>query len=122
MLYMLVLFVLLFFNFQLLCLPFFPGMETIFRGKMTLKLEAEKLEREKSLMQYHHLRNQVNPHFLFNTLTSLDGLIVSDPELASQFVRHLSKCTAMFWSIRKTKWCRCKQNWILYSITLPYCK
>lgn len=47
--------------------------------------------RERSLMQYQHLKNQVNPHFLFNTLTSLDGLILSDPELASQFVRHLSK-------------------------------
>ena len=42
-------------------------------------------------MQYHHLKNQVNPHFLFNTLTSLDGLIKSNPSLASDFVQHLSK-------------------------------
>jgi LytS/YehU family sensor histidine kinase len=37
------------------------------------------------------LKNQVNPHFLFNTFSSLDGLIQTDPDLASDFVRHLSK-------------------------------
>lgn len=91
LLYMLILFVLLFLNFGFYAYQFFLQWKHSSEEKMTLKLEAEKLEREKSLMQYHHLRNQVNPHFLFNTLTSLDGLIVTDPELASQFVRHLSK-------------------------------
>jgi sensor histidine kinase YesM len=91
LLYMLVLFVLLFLNFSFYAYKFFQQWKASSEEKTTLKLEAEKLEREKALMQYHHLRNQVNPHFLFNTLTSLDGLIVSNPELASQFVRHLSK-------------------------------
>jgi sensor histidine kinase YesM len=91
LLYMLVLFVLLFLNFGFYAYRFFQEWKQSSEERMALKLQAEKLEREKSLMQYHHLRNQVNPHFLFNTLTSLDGLIVSDPELASQFVRHLSK-------------------------------
>lgn len=91
LLYMLVLFVLLFLNFSFYAYRFFQEWKQSSEEKMALKLEAEKLEREKSLMQYHHLRNQVNPHFLFNTLTSLDGLIVTNPELASQFVRHLSK-------------------------------
>jgi two-component system, LytTR family, sensor kinase len=59
--------------------------------KGRLKLMAAKLEREKTMMQYHHLRNQVNPHFLFNTFSSLDGLIRTDPGLASEFVKHLSK-------------------------------
>ena len=56
-----------------------------------LQIQTARLEREKSMMQYHHLKNQVNPHFLFNTLTSLDGLIKSNPALASDFVQHLSK-------------------------------
>ncbi len=56
-----------------------------------LLVKAAELEKEKFTMQYHHLRNQVNPHFLFNTLSSLDGLIHTDPELASDFLRHLSK-------------------------------
>lgn len=56
-----------------------------------LQVQTVKLEKEKTMMQYHHLKNQVNPHFLFNTLTSLDGLIKSNAPLASDFVQHLSK-------------------------------
>lgn len=56
-----------------------------------LQVQTVKLEKEKTMMQYHHLKNQVNPHFLFNTLTSLDGLIKSNSSLASDFVQHLSK-------------------------------
>ena len=56
-----------------------------------LQVKAAQLEKEKSLMQYHHLKNQVNPHFLFNTLSSLDGLVQTDPALASDFIRHLSR-------------------------------
>lgn len=54
-------------------------------------VRAERLEKENAQMQYHHLKNQVDPHFLFNTLTALDSLVKSDPELASQFIGHLSK-------------------------------
>lgn len=59
--------------------------------KSKLALQAAQLEKDSSMMRYHHLKNQVNPHFLFNTLTSLDGLIQVNPALASDFVRHLSK-------------------------------
>lgn len=52
---------------------------------------TEKLEKEKLRMQYHHLKNQVDPHFLFNALTSLDSLVKSDPDLASRFINHLSR-------------------------------
>jgi LytS/YehU family sensor histidine kinase len=56
-----------------------------------LQVQTAQLEKERLMMQYHHLKNQVNPHFLFNTLTSLDGLIQTNAELASEFVRHLAK-------------------------------
>ncbi len=59
--------------------------------KAKLQVEAAELQKEKSLMQYHHLKNQVNPHFLFNAFTSLDGLIQTNPTVASEYVRHLSK-------------------------------
>lgn len=49
------------------------------------------VQMEKAQMQYHHLKNQVNPHFLFNALTSLDTLVKTDSELASQYINHLSK-------------------------------
>lgn len=70
---------------------FFREWRKSVEEKALLQVQAANLEKEKSMMQYHHLKNQVNPHFLFNTFTSLDGLIQTNPQLASEFVRHLSK-------------------------------
>lgn len=69
----------------------FLKYRTTSEEKSKLALQAAQLEKDSSMMRYHHLKNQVNPHFLFNTLTSLDGLIQVNPALASDFVRHLSK-------------------------------
>lgn len=60
------------------------------RWKDSLVL-AERLEKEKSQVQFDNLKNQLNPHFLFNALTSLNSLIFEDQKLASQFLQHLSK-------------------------------
>ena len=54
-------------------------------------VQTERLEKEKSMMRYHNLKNQVNPHFLFNSLSSLQSLVKSNPDLASQYISHLSK-------------------------------
>ncbi len=54
-------------------------------------LRAERLEKEKAQVQFENLKNQLNPHFLFNALTSLNSLIREDPELASKFLQQLSK-------------------------------
>ncbi|GAA4447421.1 hypothetical protein GCM10023189_03830 [Nibrella saemangeumensis] len=54
-------------------------------------VRAARLEKEKSQVQYDNLKNQLNPHFLFNSLSSLDGLIEENPALARQFLRQLSK-------------------------------
>jgi two-component system, LytTR family, sensor kinase len=69
----------------------FLKQKKVSEERSRLQVMAVQLEKEKSMMQYHHLKNQVNPHFLFNTLTSLDGLVQTDPALASDFIRHLSK-------------------------------
>lgn len=52
---------------------------------------AERLEKEKTQVQFDNLKNQMNPHFLFNALSSLNSLIKSNPELASEFLQHMSK-------------------------------
>ncbi len=52
---------------------------------------AIHLEKEKSQVQFDNLKNQLNPHFLFNSLTSLDSLIQENPDLARQFLQQLSK-------------------------------
>jgi LytS/YehU family sensor histidine kinase len=50
----------------------------------------EALKREKLALQYESLKNQVNPHFLFNSLNTLSGLIGKDDEKATLFVKQLS--------------------------------
>ena len=55
------------------------------------ELKKEKLEKEKATVQYDNLKNQLNPHFLFNSLTSLNALIFENPTLASEFLQQLSK-------------------------------
>lgn len=54
-------------------------------------LRNERLLKERSEAQYESLKNQLNPHFLFNALTSLNSLITEDPKLASEYVQQLSK-------------------------------
>ncbi len=55
-----------------------------------LQVQATRLERDKTRIQYQNLINHLNPHFLFNSLTSLNSLIVSSPRAASTFLRKLS--------------------------------
>jgi two-component system LytT family sensor kinase len=67
--------------------------ETLFFRAKTEQLEAEKvrLARQHVESQLEGLRNQVNPHFLFNSLNTLTWLIAEDAEKAVRFVRQLSK-------------------------------
>jgi two-component system, LytTR family, sensor kinase len=78
-------------NLGLSAYYFFRQWQQSVEEKAALQVQAAEIRKDKSMMRYHNLRNQVNPHFLFNTFTSLDGLIQTDPDLASEFVRHLSK-------------------------------
>lgn len=79
------------FNFAFYSFHFFGNWQVTVQDKANLEIQAAELEREKSELQYHHLKNQVNPHYLFNMLTSLDGLVHTNPELASDFIRHMAK-------------------------------
>ncbi len=54
-------------------------------------LNAERLEKEKAQVQFDNLKNQLNPHFLFNSLSSLHSLIFDNPTLASDYVNNLSR-------------------------------
>ena len=56
-----------------------------------LQLHAERLERAAVQAQLDALRNQVNPHFLFNSLSILASLVDTDARLAGQFVSRLAK-------------------------------
>ena len=50
-----------------------------------------KLQKENLQSQFEMLKQQVNPHFLFNSLNVLTSLIKVDPDLAEVFTERLSK-------------------------------
>ncbi|MBX2925249.1 MAG: histidine kinase [Chitinophagaceae bacterium] len=56
-----------------------------------LENKAGLLEKEKAVIMYNNLKQQLNPHFLFNSLTSLSSLIRIDPKMAGEFLDGLSK-------------------------------
>jgi hypothetical protein len=55
-----------------------------------LKMQSTRLEKDKTEIQYQNLINHLNPHFLFNSLTSLNSLIMTEPKAASKFLQKLS--------------------------------
>jgi len=54
-------------------------------------LENERLLREQLLARYEVLKQQVSPHFLFNSLTTLGWLIRDQPAAAERFVEEMSR-------------------------------
>lgn len=54
------------------------------------KLKIEQLEQAKVLAELEALKNQVDPHFMFNTLNSLSFLVEHDAERAQQFIENLA--------------------------------
>ena len=58
---------------------------------MQLSGKAAALEKEKALVMYESLKQHLNPHFLFNSLTSLSSLIRFDQKHAVDFLDGLSK-------------------------------
>lgn len=54
-------------------------------------IKLANVQREQAIVKYDVLKNQLNPHFLFNSLTSVNSLIHADPDLATDFLQQLSK-------------------------------
>lgn len=61
------------------------------RRLLELQSKAQLLEKEKVMVMYENLKQQLNPHFLFNSLTSLSGLIEADQKMAGSFLEQMSK-------------------------------
>jgi len=58
--------------------------------KQMLLIQSE-LNRENIAFKYTALKNQLNPHFLFNSLSVLTSLVYRNPDTASDFIAQLSK-------------------------------
>lgn len=63
---------------------------SFFRAWREEMYQKEKVKREALSLQYKVLQEQINPHFLFNSLNVLGSLIDIDVEKAKTFTRELS--------------------------------
>jgi two-component system, LytTR family, sensor kinase len=79
----------------------YESMRYLYLLKKTL-VEKERLERENVVSQLEGLKNQVNPHFLFNSLNTLIHIIPDHPDTAVRFVQKLSKVYRYILEIRDT--------------------
>lgn len=59
--------------------------------KQTMELEVEQLRTQGLQSQLESLKNQMSPHFLFNSLTALKTLVEENPETANDYINHLSQ-------------------------------
>ena len=71
---------------------------------ITTEKERKQLEQERTEAELKNLKNQLNPHFLFNTLNNIYSLIAISPERAQSAVLELSKLL----------------RYVLYENTQPY--
>jgi len=54
------------------------------------QLDIQKKEKQMRDSELRRLKSQVDPHFLFNNLNTVDALIDSDPKVAKSYLKHLS--------------------------------
>lgn len=54
------------------------------------QLEAEQLRKISIEAQFESLRNQINPHFLFNCFNVLSSLVYKDSDTSAKFISQLS--------------------------------
>jgi len=59
--------------------------------RQRLEIQNERLTRSHEMAKYQALMNQINPHFLFNSLNVLSYLVYKDPKDAERFIEELSK-------------------------------
>jgi hypothetical protein len=80
--------------------------ETVFllRDWESDRLRGERLERERVEAELEALRNQVEPHFLFNALNSLAYLVEHDREKALRFLDALGEVLRYIVSARGRLW------------------
>lgn len=55
------------------------------------QLEAEQLRKISIEAQFESLRNQINPHFLFNCFNVLSTLVYKDADMSAKFIAQLSR-------------------------------
>ena len=67
--------------------------ENIYYNKQLLDVisEKEQLAQANLRSELEGLKNQINPHFFFNSLNTLMDIVNDDPKLATRYIQNLSK-------------------------------
>ncbi|MBK7426388.1 MAG: tetratricopeptide repeat protein [Saprospiraceae bacterium] len=61
------------------------------RRSQELQLQSDAMSKQQLINEIALLKTQVNPHFLFNSLSILSSLVHVDPELSEKFIDQLSR-------------------------------
>jgi ligand-binding sensor domain-containing protein/uncharacterized membrane-anchored protein YhcB (DUF1043 family) len=75
---------------SLILLVVFAAVFIILRTREQQLQKSALLQRERLKGQFETLRNQINPHFLFNSFNTLISTIAKDKDLAIDYVEQLS--------------------------------
>jgi len=68
----------------------FLNARQFFLSWRQVAIKGEKIKQEAIVAKYESLKNQVNPHFLFNSLNALTTLVYEDQDQAASFIKQLS--------------------------------
>ena len=74
-----------------------------FNKSRLIEIEKNNLEKITAEQRLSTLRNQVNPHFLFNSLNTLVTMIPEEPDTAIEFVQKLSSSYRNILEVRDEK-------------------
>lgn len=66
------------------------GLLFFFNQWKDIQISAEKLKKEYIQSKYEALKNQIDPHFFFNSLSVLASLVYKDADLSSEYITKLS--------------------------------
>lgn len=69
----------------------FNGIIFYYKGWKEYQVQTERLMRENIQAKYDALRNQIDPHFFFNSLSVLTNLVYKSADLSADYITQLAK-------------------------------
>ncbi|WP_276133524.1 sensor histidine kinase [Polluticoccus soli] len=98
--------------FIMLVTFFIGGLTVVYvRLRESNLRKVSSLQRERMMFEYEHLKSQVNPHFLFNSLNTLASLIEEDRNAAVDYTTHLSDLYRNMLSFRDKDLISLEEEW-----------
>lgn len=88
--------------FASLLIVFFESLYNMYALNISQK-KQEQLMRQNAESQLEILKNQVKPHFLFNSLNTVVSIIPDEPEKAIDYIQRLSKVYRYILEIKDNK-------------------